>query len=108
MVQGLWDGYNGGPRLLTPHLSPVYRLQFHETFAEMNRHSNEWKTVLGGVFFFCGFTALLIWWQRVYGTWRCLTWLQPWAMHALMATATSQGNYAGTRLKSFEKSPREM
>ncbi|XP_036999070.1 cytochrome c oxidase subunit 4 isoform 2, mitochondrial [Artibeus jamaicensis] len=44
----------------------LYRLQFHETFAEMNRRSNEWKTVLGCVFFFCGFTALLIWWQRVY------------------------------------------
>ncbi|KAM5220177.1 cytochrome c oxidase subunit 4 isoform 2, mitochondrial isoform 3-T5 [Hipposideros larvatus] len=44
----------------------VYRLQFHETFAEMNHRSNEWKTVMGCVFFFCGFTALLIWWQRVY------------------------------------------
>ncbi|KAF5917906.1 cytochrome c oxidase subunit 4 isoform 2, mitochondrial isoform X1 [Diceros bicornis minor] len=44
----------------------LYRLQFHETFAEMNRRSNEWKTVMGGVFFFFGFTALLIWWQRVY------------------------------------------
>ncbi|XP_017913166.1 PREDICTED: uncharacterized protein LOC102179296 isoform X2 [Capra hircus] len=45
----------------------LYRLQFHETFAEMNRRSNEWKTVMGCVFFFCGFTGLLIWWQRVYG-----------------------------------------
>uniref|UniRef100_A0A8C7BZ92 Cytochrome c oxidase subunit 4 n=1 Tax=Neovison vison TaxID=452646 RepID=A0A8C7BZ92_NEOVI len=44
----------------------VYRLQFHETFAEMNRRSNEWKTVMGCVFFFFGFTALMIWWQRVY------------------------------------------
>ncbi|XP_004612724.1 cytochrome c oxidase subunit 4 isoform 2, mitochondrial [Sorex araneus] len=44
----------------------LYRLQFHETFAEMNRRSNEWKTVMGGLFFFIGFTALLIWWQRVY------------------------------------------
>ncbi|XP_073736699.1 cytochrome c oxidase subunit 4 isoform 2, mitochondrial isoform X1 [Callorhinus ursinus] len=44
----------------------LYRLQFHETFAEMNRRSNEWKTVMGCVFFFFGFTALLIWWQRVY------------------------------------------
>uniref|UniRef100_A0A4W2EHZ6 Cytochrome c oxidase subunit 4 n=1 Tax=Bos indicus x Bos taurus TaxID=30522 RepID=A0A4W2EHZ6_BOBOX len=46
--------------------STVYRLQFHQTFAEMNRRSNEWKTVMGCVFFFCGFTGLLIWWQRVY------------------------------------------
>nr|XP_019827772.1 PREDICTED: cytochrome c oxidase subunit 4 isoform 2, mitochondrial isoform X3 [Bos indicus] len=44
----------------------LYRLQFHQTFAEMNRRSNEWKTVMGCVFFFCGFTGLLIWWQRVY------------------------------------------
>nr|XP_030686833.1 uncharacterized protein LOC115839363 isoform X3 [Globicephala melas] len=44
----------------------VYRLQFHETFTEMNRRSKEWKTVLGCVFFFFGFTGLLIWWQRVY------------------------------------------
>lgn len=60
-------------RLPPAHLPPVYRLQFHETFAEMNRRSNEWKTVMGCVFFFCGFTGLLIWWQRVYGEWQCLT-----------------------------------
>ncbi|XP_060044035.1 cytochrome c oxidase subunit 4 isoform 2, mitochondrial isoform X3 [Erinaceus europaeus] len=46
----------------------LYRIQFHETFAEMNHRSNEWKTVMGGVFFFLGFTALLIWWQRIYVT----------------------------------------
>ncbi|XP_048204928.1 cytochrome c oxidase subunit 4 isoform 2, mitochondrial isoform X2 [Perognathus longimembris pacificus] len=44
----------------------LYRLQFHQTFAEMNRRTNEWKTVMGSVFFFCGLTALAIWWQRVY------------------------------------------
>ncbi|XP_037668181.1 cytochrome c oxidase subunit 4 isoform 2, mitochondrial isoform X3 [Choloepus didactylus] len=44
----------------------LYRLQYHETFAEMNRPSNEWKTVMGCVFFFFGVSALLIWWQRVY------------------------------------------
>ncbi|XP_005260636.1 cytochrome c oxidase subunit 4 isoform 2, mitochondrial isoform X1 [Homo sapiens] len=44
----------------------LYRLQFNETFAEMNRRSNEWKTVMGCVFFFIGFAALVIWWQRVY------------------------------------------
>lgn len=44
----------------------LYRLQFQETFAEMNRRSNEWKTVMGCVFFFIGFTALMIWWQRIY------------------------------------------
>ncbi|XP_032462865.1 cytochrome c oxidase subunit 4 isoform 2, mitochondrial isoform X4 [Phocoena sinus] len=35
----------------------LYRLQFHETFTEMNRRSNEWKTVMGCVFFFFGFTV---------------------------------------------------
>ncbi|XP_008827616.1 cytochrome c oxidase subunit 4 isoform 2, mitochondrial isoform X2 [Nannospalax galili] len=44
----------------------LYRLQFHQTFAEMNRRSNEWKTVMGCVFFFVGITALVIWWERVY------------------------------------------
>ncbi|KFO31496.1 Cytochrome c oxidase subunit 4 isoform 2, mitochondrial [Fukomys damarensis] len=44
----------------------LYRIRFHETFAEMNRRSQEWKTVMGCVFFFIGTTALLIWWQRVY------------------------------------------
>ncbi|EPY85014.1 cytochrome c oxidase subunit IV-like isoform 2, partial [Camelus ferus] len=44
----------------------LYRLQFHQSFAEMNRRSNEWKTVMGCVFFFFGFTGLMIWWQRVF------------------------------------------
>ncbi|XP_060239051.1 cytochrome c oxidase subunit 4 isoform 2, mitochondrial [Meriones unguiculatus] len=44
----------------------LYRLQFHETFAEMNHRSNQWKTVMGCVFFSIGFTALVIWWERVY------------------------------------------
>ncbi|XP_032622265.1 cytochrome c oxidase subunit 4 isoform 2, mitochondrial [Chelonoidis abingdonii] len=44
----------------------LYRLKFNQTFAEMNRPSSEWKTVLGGVFVFFGFTGLIVWWQRVY------------------------------------------
>ncbi|XP_030388982.1 cytochrome c oxidase subunit 4 isoform 1, mitochondrial [Gopherus flavomarginatus] len=44
----------------------LYRLKFNQTFAEMNRPSSEWKTVLGGVFIFFGFTGLIVWWQRVY------------------------------------------
>ncbi|XP_053104799.1 cytochrome c oxidase subunit 4 isoform 1, mitochondrial [Hemicordylus capensis] len=44
----------------------LYRLKFHQTFAEMNKPTNEWKTVLGGVLAMLGFTGLIVWWQRVY------------------------------------------
>ncbi|XP_044310911.1 cytochrome c oxidase subunit 4 isoform 1, mitochondrial [Varanus komodoensis] len=44
----------------------LYRLKFHQTFAEMNRRSSEWKTVVGGVAFVLGLTGLLMWWQHVY------------------------------------------
>ncbi|XP_040048123.1 cytochrome c oxidase subunit 4 isoform 2, mitochondrial isoform X1 [Gasterosteus aculeatus] len=44
----------------------LYRLSFHQTYAEMNQPKSEWKTVVGGIFFFVGFTALVVWWQRVY------------------------------------------
>uniref|UniRef100_A0A8D2FA73 Cytochrome c oxidase subunit 4 n=1 Tax=Theropithecus gelada TaxID=9565 RepID=A0A8D2FA73_THEGE len=65
--QALKEKEKGSWTLLT-HAEKValYRLQFNETFAEMNRRSNEWKTVMGCVFFFFGFAALVIWWQRVY------------------------------------------
>ncbi|XP_037336784.2 cytochrome c oxidase subunit 4 isoform 2, mitochondrial [Pungitius pungitius] len=44
----------------------LYRLSFHQTYAEMNQPKSEWKTVVGGIFFFVGFTALVVWWQRVF------------------------------------------
>ncbi|XP_020790315.1 cytochrome c oxidase subunit 4 isoform 2, mitochondrial [Boleophthalmus pectinirostris] len=44
----------------------LYRISFDQTFAEMKRPSAEWKTVLGGVFIFLGFTGLVVWWQRIY------------------------------------------
>ncbi|XP_074868030.1 cytochrome c oxidase subunit 4 isoform 2, mitochondrial [Carettochelys insculpta] len=44
----------------------LYRLKFDQTFAEMNRPSNEWKTVLGGIFFFFSLTGLIVWWEQVY------------------------------------------
>ncbi|XP_061449692.1 cytochrome c oxidase subunit 4 isoform 1, mitochondrial [Rhineura floridana] len=44
----------------------LYRIKFHQTFAEMNRKSSEWKTVIGGVFFFLGFSGLIALWQRYY------------------------------------------
>lgn len=46
---------------------PVYRLAFHQTFPEMKQKSNEWKTVMGGIFIFMGLTGLVTWWQSIYG-----------------------------------------
>lgn len=51
-----------------PRSLPVYRLMFRQTYPEMKQQTDEWKTVIGGVFIFLGFTGLIIWWQRVYGT----------------------------------------
>uniref|UniRef100_F7I7N2 Cytochrome c oxidase subunit 4 n=1 Tax=Callithrix jacchus TaxID=9483 RepID=F7I7N2_CALJA len=45
----------------------LYRIQFKESFAEMNRGSNEWKTVVGAAMFFIGFTAILIILEKRYG-----------------------------------------
>ncbi|XP_029973743.1 cytochrome c oxidase subunit 4 isoform 2, mitochondrial isoform X2 [Salarias fasciatus] len=44
----------------------LYRLMFHQTYPEMKQRSDEWKTVMGGIFIFLGFTGLVVWWQRVY------------------------------------------
>lgn len=49
------------------HSVPVYRLAFHQTFPEMKQKSNQWKTVVGGIFIFMGLTGLLTWWQSIYG-----------------------------------------
>lgn len=48
-------------------LSAVYRMKFNESFAEMNRSTNEWKTVVGAAMFFLGFTALILIWEKYYG-----------------------------------------
>ncbi|XP_059978728.1 uncharacterized protein LOC132504952 isoform X4 [Lagenorhynchus albirostris] len=71
----------------------VYRLQFHETFTEMNRRSNEWKTVMGCVFFFFGFTGLLIWWQRVYVfPKKPITLMDEWKAQQLQRILDMKGN----------------
>ncbi|KAK1330380.1 hypothetical protein QTO34_010569 [Cnephaeus nilssonii] len=44
----------------------LYRIKFNESFAEMNRSTNEWKTVVGAAMFFIGFTALILIWEKRY------------------------------------------
>ncbi|XP_069564477.1 cytochrome c oxidase subunit 4 isoform 2, mitochondrial isoform X1 [Brachyistius frenatus] len=44
----------------------LYRLMFCQTYPEMKQPSAEWKTVIGGIFFFFGITGLVVWWQSVY------------------------------------------
>ncbi|NXH88702.1 COX41 oxidase, partial [Edolisoma coerulescens] len=48
----------------------LYRMKFNETYAEMKKGTNEWKTILGGVLFFLGLTGVILIWQKhfMYGT----------------------------------------
>eukprot|EP00062_Callorhinchus_milii_P005123 gi/632944276/ref/XP_007887421.1/ PREDICTED: cytochrome c oxidase subunit 4 isoform 1, mitochondrial isoform X2 [Callorhinchus milii] len=44
----------------------LYNIRFHLTFAEMNKSSSEWKTVVGGILTMMGLTGLVVWWQRIF------------------------------------------
>ncbi|NXO44887.1 COX41 oxidase, partial [Locustella ochotensis] len=47
----------------------LYRIKFNETYAEMKKGTNEWKTILGGILFFLGVTGIILIWQKhfMYG-----------------------------------------
>lgn len=39
-------------------------MKFNETYAEMKKGTSEWKTIVGGVLFFLGFTGFILIWQK--------------------------------------------
>ncbi|XP_040185342.1 cytochrome c oxidase subunit 4 isoform 1, mitochondrial [Rana temporaria] len=44
----------------------LYRIKFNNTYADMNKGSSEWKSVVGGTLFCIGFAAFIFMWQREY------------------------------------------
>ncbi|XP_061133028.1 cytochrome c oxidase subunit 4 isoform 1, mitochondrial isoform X2 [Syngnathus typhle] len=61
--KGLWTDLSNEEKIA------LYRISFKQSFAEMNQGSSQWKTVVGGIFFFFGLTGFVVFWQRkhVYG-----------------------------------------
>ncbi|KAM4604555.1 cytochrome c oxidase subunit 4 isoform 1, mitochondrial-like [Discoglossus pictus] len=44
----------------------LYHIKFNKTYADMNKATNEWKTIFGTILIFFGITGFIVWWQRVY------------------------------------------
>ncbi|XP_072267914.1 cytochrome c oxidase subunit 4 isoform 1, mitochondrial-like [Pyxicephalus adspersus] len=45
----------------------LYRISFDQSYEEMKKGSpNEWKTIVGAVFYFVAFSGLCLWWYREY------------------------------------------
>uniref|UniRef100_A0A7N5JS77 Cytochrome c oxidase subunit 4 n=1 Tax=Ailuropoda melanoleuca TaxID=9646 RepID=A0A7N5JS77_AILME len=44
----------------------LYHIKFDKTFPEMNKISNEWKTIFGVTAIILGFNAFLFIWQKMY------------------------------------------
>ncbi|KAM4614327.1 cytochrome c oxidase subunit 4 isoform 1, mitochondrial [Discoglossus pictus] len=58
--RGTWSSLSATDKL------GLYRIKFNQSYAEMNKGSSEWKTIVGGVLIFIGFSAFIILWQRKY------------------------------------------
>ncbi|XP_018426146.1 PREDICTED: cytochrome c oxidase subunit 4 isoform 1, mitochondrial [Nanorana parkeri] len=58
--QGAWRSLSASEKV------ELYHIRFNKTYANMKRKSHEWKTVVGGILFFMGFTAFIIIWQKRY------------------------------------------
>uniref|UniRef100_A0A8C5QR04 Cytochrome c oxidase subunit 4 n=1 Tax=Leptobrachium leishanense TaxID=445787 RepID=A0A8C5QR04_9ANUR len=52
--------------LSTKEKLELYRIKFSDTYAEMNKSSSEWKTIIGGILVLTGLTGFIIIWQKHY------------------------------------------